>query len=75
MITRKRCSFCQHEEREELEAAIEQGAASCDDLDSRNGWRSGTTAQHQRNHMGEYTNSTRKPFPTVIYQVTAFLKP
>ena len=58
MITRKRCSFCQHEGREELEAAIEQGAASCDDLDSRNGWRSGTTAQHQRNHMGEYTNSS-----------------
>ena len=58
MITRKRCAFCQHEQREELEAAIEQGSASCDDLDSRNGWRSGTTAQHQRNHMGEYTNSS-----------------
>ena len=57
-ITRKRCAFCQHEQREELEAAIEQGSASCDDLDSRNGWRSGTTAQHQRNHMGEYTNSS-----------------
>ena len=57
-ITRKRCAFCQHEQREELEAAIEQGMASCDDLDSRNNWRSGTAAQHQRNHMGEYTNSS-----------------
>jgi len=58
MITRKRCSFCQHEQREELEASIEQGVSSCDDLDSRNNWRSGTAAQHQRNHMGEYTNSS-----------------
>jgi len=58
MITRKRCAFCQHEDREELEAAIEQGMTSCDDLDSRNDWRSGTSAQHQRNHMGEYTNSS-----------------
>jgi len=58
MITRKRCAFCQHDDREALEAAIEQGMTSCDDLDSRNGWRSGTTAQHQRNHMGEYTNSS-----------------
>ena len=57
-ITRKRCAFCQHEQREELEAALEQGMVSCDDLDSRNNWRSGTAAQHQRNHMGEYTNSS-----------------
>jgi hypothetical protein len=57
-ITRKRCAFCQHEQREELEASIEQGVSSCDDLDSRNNWRSGTAAQHQRNHMGEYTNSS-----------------
>ena len=57
-ITRKRCAFCQHDQREELEAAIEQGMTSCDDLDSRNDWRSGTAAQHQRNHMGEYTNSS-----------------
>ncbi len=57
-ITRKRCAFCQHDQREELEAALEQGMVSCDDLDSRNNWRSGTAAQHQRNHMGEYTNSS-----------------
>jgi len=58
MITRKRCAFCQCKDREELEAALEQGSVSCDDLDSRYGWRSGTSAQHQRNHMGEYTNSS-----------------
>ena len=58
MITRKRCALCQHEDREELEAALEGGFISCDDLDKREGWRSGTAAQHMRNHMGNYTNSS-----------------
>ena len=58
MITRKRCALCQHEDREELEAALEGGFISCDDLDKREGWRSGTAAQHMRNHMGDYTNSS-----------------
>ena len=58
MITRKRCALCQHEDREEMEAALEGGFISCDDLDKREGWRSGTAAQHMRNHMGDYTNSS-----------------
>ena len=58
MITRKRCALCQHEDREELEAALEGGFISCDDLDKREGWRSGTAAQHMRNQMGDYTNSS-----------------
>ena len=58
MITRKRCALCQHEDREEMEAALEGGFISCDDLDKREGWRSGTAAQHMRNHMGNYTNSS-----------------
>tara|TARA_R100001129_G_scaffold5301_1_gene4502 strand:+ start:3125 stop:3781 length:657 start_codon:yes stop_codon:yes gene_type:complete len=58
MVTRKRCGFCQHEDREELERMLEAGEVSCDDLDSRYGWRSGTAAQHQRNHMGDYVNSS-----------------
>ena len=37
---------------------LEAGEVSCDDLDSRYGWRSGTAAQHQRNHMGDYVNSS-----------------
>ena len=53
MITRKRCALCQHEDREEMEAALEGGFISCDDLDKREGWRSGTAAQHMRNHMGD----------------------
>ena len=58
MITRKRCAVCQHDDREELEAALEGAFISCDDLDNREGWRSGTSAQHLRNHMGDYTNSS-----------------
>ena len=58
MITRKRCALCQHEDREEMEAALEGGFISCDYLDKREGWRSGTAAQHMRNHMGDYTNSS-----------------
>lgn len=58
MVTRKRCGFCQHNEREELEEALEQGSVNCDDLDRTHNWRSGTAAQHQRNHMGDYVNSS-----------------
>ena len=58
MITRKRCSVCQHEDREEIEAALEGGFISCDDMDKRHDWRSGSSAQHMRNHMGDYTNSS-----------------
>ena len=58
MITRKRCAVCQHEDREEIEAALEGGFISCDDMDKRHDWRSGSSAQHLRNHMGDYTNSS-----------------
>ena len=57
-INRKRCGMCQHEDREELEAMLETGQITCDELDARYNWRSGTAAQHQRNHMGNYTNSS-----------------
>jgi len=58
MITRKRCGFCQHEDRAELERMLEAGEITCDELDRQNDWRSGTASQHQRNHMGEYVNSS-----------------
>ena len=57
-VNRKRCGFCQHEDREELEAMLEMGQVTCDELDARYNWRSGTAAQHQRNHMGEYKMSS-----------------
>ena len=58
MVTRKRCGFCQHEDREELERMLENKEITCDELDAKYGWRSGTAAQHQRNHMGDYVNSS-----------------
>ena len=58
MVTRKRCKFCQHENRDGLETEIDSMQISCDDLDKRESWRSGTSAQHQRNHMGDYNNSS-----------------
>jgi len=57
-VTRKRCGFCQHDDRENLEHELETRATTCDKLDSEYGWRSGTAAQHQRNHMGEYEMSS-----------------
>lgn len=57
MVTRKRCGLCQHENREELESLLETGQITCDVLDQQNDWRSGTSAQHQRNHMGDYVQS------------------
>ena len=78
MVTRKRCGFCQHDDRENLEHELETRATTCDKLDSEYGWRSGTAAQHQRNHMGEYemssnprcvlcTDPMRKHYETAIH--------
>ena len=58
MINRKRCGLCQHENREELESLLETGQVTCDELDQQNDWRSGTAAQHQRNHMGNYDKAS-----------------
>ena len=50
--------MCQHEDRAELEQMLDSGEITCDELDEKYGWRSGTAAQHQRNHMGEYKMSS-----------------
>ena len=79
MVTRKRCGLCQHPDREELEHALEMREITCDDLDSSNDWRSGTSAQHQRNHMGDFemssnpkcllcTDPMRKHYETAIHE-------
>jgi len=57
-VSRKRCGLCQHENRQELETALDTSTMTCDDMDIANGWRSGTSAQHQRNHMGDYKASS-----------------
>ena len=57
-VNRKRCGLCQADNREELESLLEMGSMTCDDMDAQHGWRSGTAAQHQRNHMGNYEMSS-----------------
>jgi len=57
-MRRKSCALCQHSDVDSMEADLESLVISCDDLDEKMGWRSGTSAQHQRNHMGEFVNSS-----------------
>lgn len=57
-MRRKSCAFCQHDNVDELESQLESMEITCDDLDAKYKWRSGTSAQHQRNHMGEYEQSS-----------------
>jgi len=47
-----------HEDREALEAGLESGQINPDMLDREQDWRSGTSAQHLRNHMGDYQQSS-----------------
>lgn len=58
LVTRKRCALCQHDDRNEIEQALENLSLSCNDADKKYGWASGTSAKHQRNHMGDYENSS-----------------
>ena len=58
MITRKRCPLCTHEDRSQLEADLESMSYTTDALDQQMNWPSGTSSRHQRNHMGNYTNSS-----------------
>ena len=57
MITRKRCPLCMHEDRSQFEADLEAMSYTADALDQQMGWQSGTSARHQRNHMGGYVDS------------------
>ena len=58
MITRKRCRLCQHENREQLESDLNDSVITPDELDRLENWPSGTSAKHQRNHMGEYEKAS-----------------
>ena len=50
--------MCNHEDRDDLEAQLETMAITADALDKRMKWSSGTTARHQRNHMGDYYDAS-----------------
>ena len=58
MVTRKRCSLCNHTDRDEIERRLEVMEIPADTIDNENDWPSGTTSRHQRNHMGNYVNSS-----------------
>lgn len=58
MVTRKRCSLCNHEQRDEFEEDLENLSLNPDELDKRMEWASGTSSRHQRNHMSGYEKSS-----------------
>lgn len=53
-ISKRSCSFCQHDDRDGLEQDLLQGLRSPKELDKEMGWRENTSDRHYRNHMGEY---------------------
>ena len=53
-----RCVVCNHEDRYEIEHRVEELHISTDIIDREYDGPSGTTSRHQRNHMGEYVNSS-----------------
>ena len=58
MVTRKRCVFCNLDNRQSLEDELDNMTITSDDLDIQMDWPSGTASRHQRNHMEGYVNSS-----------------
>ena len=58
MVTRKRCALCNSPDRNEIERRLEEDGDNADLIDREYEWASGTTSRHQRNHMGNYVNSS-----------------
>ena len=57
--TRKRCRFCQHPDREQLEERLTSLQITPDELDVEMQWPSGVSSRHLRNHMDtEYTDQS-----------------
>ena len=52
--TKRSCPFCQHEDRDDLEHGLVDGAVDGKILDKDMGWRANTTERHMNNHMGDY---------------------
>lgn len=58
MVTRKRCVFCNLDNRQSLEDELDNMIITADELDIQMDWPSGTASRHQRNHMEGYVNSS-----------------
>lgn len=61
--TKRSCPFCQHDDRDELEQAVIEGAKATRELDREFGWRANTADRHVRNHMGEYVKAANPSCP------------
>ncbi len=58
MVKRRRCALCNSDNRDDLEERLETSAVTPDQLDKEMKWSSGTSARHQRNHMGDYVEAS-----------------
>jgi hypothetical protein len=55
--TKRSCSFCQHDDRDDLEKRLVDGIVSHKEMDKEMSWRANTADRHFRNHMGTYHNA------------------
>ena len=55
--TKRSCSLCQHDDRDDLEKRLVDGLVSAKEMDKEMGWRANTSDRHFRNHMGTYHNA------------------
>jgi hypothetical protein len=74
MVKRKRCKLCNHDEREIIEEQLETGQVSTDELDKNMDWPSGTSARHQRNHMGDYVDSSNPRCKVCTHEIRGYLE-
>mgnify|MGYP003645879929 FL=1 len=74
MVTRKRCKVCNLDNREEIEAQLETMSISPDVLDRQYNWSSGTTARHQRNHMGEYFDASNPQCNICTHEIRGLIE-
>ena len=58
MVKRRRCNLCNSDNRDDLEERLETSVVTPDQLDKEMKWSSGTSARHQRNHMGDYVEAS-----------------
>jgi hypothetical protein len=74
MVTRKRCKVCNLDNREEIETQLETMSISPDALDKQYNWPSGTTARHQRNHMGDYFDSSNPQCNICTHEIRGLIE-
>ena len=53
-VSKRSCSFCQTDNRDELEQELLAGFISAKEIDKKMEWRINTSDRHFRNHMGDY---------------------